>query len=581
MGFSQIIFSWTAIFPVIVLLYYFFRKKYTDQPVSSTLFWSEIMQETRVSPYLKHLQKNALLYLQLLALLLLVLALINPYMKKSTIVGAQTIFIVDTSATMLAGKEQSTFDAHKKEMQSLVEQLDGRPVTLITTGNSPQAVLQQETNAKTIEKAIQDLHVTYETAQISKALDVAQAFVGDSQTSIYVFTDALDKKQLPMEKESVKWLVHGSAKDLTNVAITRFAATTDGKSTMALVQLQNDTDKEQKLTLTLQNSKGDVLIDEPISLAANEAMSKSFKDLPLMDTVTAKIDVKDDYAIDNIQSVVLQTATSNIVVDQNMHQLIQKGFQAINGNVKIVPSLQLADNQGATIVTNQTSLLQKMERPIVLFGRDDIEKVDVNGEVKTTSDALFAFSELNDIYVSALYPPFDDYKTIATVGEKPFIQRTPEGDIIVLADIEDTDWPLYPSFPLFLWSVEQQLSESVGSLGVFAPNEQRSVALSQGDWSVYSQDDEFLSTITNGLLTAPMQPGMYTARSNSEEKRLIVQLQAQERVIEEGTSYTLGELQQNGKEEVSKASFVPWLILIILSLLVAEWEVQRRRGFTN
>ena len=539
------------------------------------------MQETRVSPYLKHLQKNALLYLQLLALLLLVLALINPYMKKSTIVGAQTIFIVDTSATMLAGKEQSTFDAHKKEMQSLVEQLDGRPVTLITTGNSPQAVLQQETNVKTIEQTIQDLHVTYETAQINKALDVAQAFVGDSPTSIYVFTDALDKKQLPMEKESVKWLVHGSAKDLTNVAITRFAATTDGKSTMALVQLQNDTDKEQKLTLTLQNSKGDVLIDEPISLAANEAISKSFKDLPLMDTVTAKIDVKDDYVIDNIQSVVLQTATSNIVVDQNMHQLIQKGFQAINGNVKIVPPLQLADNQGATIVTNQTSLLQKMERPIVLFGRDDIEKVDVKGEIKTTSDALFAFSELNDIYVSALYPPFDDYKTIATVGEKPFIQRTPEGDIIVLADIADTDWPLYPSFPLFLWSVEQQLSESVGSLGIFAPNEQRSVALSQGDWSVYSQDDEFLSTITNGLLTAPMKPGMYTARSNSEEKRLIVQLQAQERVIEEGTSYTLGELQQNGKEEVSKASFVPWLILIILSLLVAEWEVQRRRGFTN
>ncbi|AVK98210.1 VWA domain-containing protein [Lysinibacillus sphaericus] len=581
MGFSQIIFSWTAIFPVIVLLYYFFRKKYTDQPVSSTLFWSEIMQETRVSPYLKHLQKNALLYLQLLALLLLVLTLINPYMKKSTIVGAQTIFIVDTSATMLAGKEQSTFDAHKKEMQSLVEQLDGRPVTLITTGNAPQAVLQQETNVKTIEKTIQDLHVTYETAQMNKALDVAQAFVGDSPTSIYVFTDALDKKQLPMEKESVKWLVHGSAKDLTNVAITRFAATTDGKSTMALVQLQNDTDKEQKLTLTLQNSKGDVLVDEPISLAANEAVSKSFKDLPLMDTVTAKINVKDDYAIDNIQSVVLQTATANIVVDQNMHQLIQKGFQAINDNVKIVPPLQLADNQGASIVTNQTSLLQKMERPIVLFGRDDIEKVDVNGEVKTTSDALFAFSELNDIYVSALYPPFDDYKTIATVGEKPFIQRTPEGDIIVLADIADTDWPLYPSFPLFLWSVEQQLSESVGSLGIFAPNEQRSVALSQGDWSVYSQDDEFLSTITNGLLTAPMKPGMYTARSNSEEKRFIVQLQAQERVIEEGTSYTLGELQQNGKEEVSKASFVPWLILIILSLLVAEWEVQRRRGFTN
>ncbi|UZN00254.1 hypothetical protein OL548_10980 [Lysinibacillus sp. MHQ-1] len=58
-------------------------------------------------------------------------------------------------------------------------------------------------------------------------------------------------------------------------------------------------------------------------------------------------------------------------------------------------------------------------------------------------------------------------------------------------------------------------------------------------------------------------------------------MQAQERVIEQGTSYTLGDISDNGKAEISKASFVPWLILIILVLLVLEWEVQRRRGFTN
>jgi len=539
------------------------------------------MQETRVSPYLKQLQKNALLFLQLLALLLLVLALMNPYVKKSTIVGAQTIFIVDTSATMLAGKEQSTFDAHKKEMLSLVGQLNGRPVTLITTGNTPKAVLQQVTNTKDIEKAIQELEVTYETAQMNKALDVAQAFVGDVPTSIYVFTDALDKKHLPMEKDTVKWIVKGSAKDLKNVAITRFAATTDGQTTMALVQLQNDTDLEQRTTLLLQNAENNKVVSEDITLPPNEAVTKTFKDLPLEDTLTATIAVVDDYTVDNSQTVLLQTTTSKIVVDQSLHQLIQKGFQTINSSVKIIPSLQIADNQEATVVTNQTALLKKMDKPIVLFGRDDAEKIEAKGEVNTTSDALFAFSELKDIYVSTVYPGFDNYKTIASVGDHPFIQRSPKGDLVILADIADTDWPLHPSFPLFLWSAEQQLSESIGSLGIFTPNEQRAVALKQGDWSVYSQDDQFLSSITNGLLTAPMKPGIYTARSEDEEKRLIVQLQAQERVIRKGTSYTLGELKENGKEEIAKASLVPWLILIILLVLVTEWEVQRRRGFTN
>lgn len=539
------------------------------------------MQETRVSPYLKQLQKNALLFLQLLALLLLVLALMNPYVKQSAIVGAQTIFIVDTSATMLAGKEQSTFDAHKKEMLSLVGQLNGRPVTLITTGNTPKAVLQQVTNTKDIEKAIQELEVTYETAQMNKALDVAQAFVGDKPTSIYVFTDALDKKHLPMEKDTVKWIVKGSAKDLKNVAITRFAATTDGQTVMALVQLQNDNDLEQRVTLLLQNGENNKVVSEDITLPPNEAVTKTFKDLPLEDTLTATIAVDDDYAVDNSQTVLLQTASSKLVVDQSMHPLIQKGFQTINSSVKIIPSLQIANNQEATVVTNQTALLEKMDKPIVLFGRDDAEKMEAKGEVKTTSDALFAFSDLKDIYVSTVYPGFDGYKTIASVGDHPFIQRSPKGDLVILADIADTDWPLHPSFPLFLWSAEQQLSESIGSLGIFTPNEQRAVALKQGDWSVYSQDNQFLSSITNGLLTAPMKPGIYTARSEDEEKRLIVQLQAQERVIQKGTSYTIGELKENGKEEIAKASLVPWLILLILLVLVIEWEVQRRRGFTN
>lgn len=539
------------------------------------------MQETRVSPYLKHLQKNALLYLQLLALLLLVLALMNPYVKKSTIVGAQTIFIVDTSATMLAGKGQSTFDAHKQEMLSLMSELNGRPVTLITTGAAPQAVLQQETNTNEIEKTIKNLQVTYETAEMNKALDVAQAFVGDTPTSIYVFTDTLNKKQLPMDKGSVKWLVRGAPEDLTNIAITRFAATTDGQVTMAFVQLHNDTPDEQKVTLALQNAEGKEVVAESFVVPPNEAITKTFKDLPLTKSMTALIDAKDDYEVDNQQTVLLQTTTSKMVVDQSMHQLIQKGFQTVSSGVKIVPSLQIEDNQDANVITNQTALLEKMEKPLVLFGRDDVEKVEVNGTISIQSDALFAFSELKDVYVNAIYPGFADYQTIASVGEEPFIQRSPKGDIIVLADIADTDWPLHPSFPLFLWSIEQQLSESVGSLGIFTPNEQRAVALAQGDWSVYSQEDEFLSSVTNGMLIAPKQPGIYMVRSNNEEKHFIVQLQAQERVIEQGTSFTLGDIPDNGKEEISKASFVPWLIIIILILLVSEWEVQRRRGFTN
>ena len=108
MGFNQLLFLWTAIFPIAVLLYYFFRKKYAKQPVSSTLFWQEVMRETKASPYLQHLQRNALFYLQMIAMILLVFALLQPFWKTKALAGEQIVFIVDTSATMEVQTNETT-----------------------------------------------------------------------------------------------------------------------------------------------------------------------------------------------------------------------------------------------------------------------------------------------------------------------------------------------------------------------------------------------------------------------------------------------------------------------------------------
>lgn len=580
MGFSQILYSWTIIFPLIVILYYFFRKKYVDERVSSTLFWAEIMQETRVSPYLKHLQKNALLYLQVLALLLLMLALMNPYRTTSEIAGAQAVFIVDTSATMLAGKEQSTFARHKEEMKALVKELQGRPVTIITTGYAPTAIVQQETNEADILRAVDKLDVMYETANMERAFDVAQAFIADNPTSIYVFTDTLDKKQLPIDKENVQWIVKGAAKDLKNIAIIRFAATVVKEEVMALVQLQNDAKEEQEVTIRLFDENNKEISKETLVMPPREKVAQTFKNLPMTPMMTAKIDVEDDYKVDNAQTALIQTSESTFIVDQDVHQLIQKGFQALQPSMTMVPQNQLTQYEEAHIVTNDETLLTKMPRQMLLFGRSNAQKLEAKGEIATTNDALFAFSQLQDVYVSAVYEPFEQYETIATVGEAPFIQRTPRGDLIVLADIEDTDWPLHPSFPLFLWSVEQQLGEATHSLGIFAPNEERAVALHASDWSIFSRDGEYVAQASQ-LLRAPTLPGIYYVRSGEEERQFVVQLQAQERVIEEGTSYTIGVLENSAQEHATQSSIVPWLIAIILVLLMAEWEVQRRRGFTH
>ena len=135
---------------------------------------------------------------------------------------------------------------------------------------------------------------------------------------------------------------------------------------------------------------------------------------------------------------------------------------------------------------------------------------------------------------------------------------------------------------LFLWSLQNELLEGTTSLGTFSPNESRGVSLAAGDWSIYTKDEEYISSFENvNQFKAPTKPGLYTVRSDDDEKLLIVQLSDHERQLKEGTSFELGTLQSKGDEKSSKKSIIIWILIPILLLLVIEWEVQRRRGFTN
>lgn len=584
MGFGSVGFLWTLIVPLIVLIYYFFRKKYKQQTVSSTILWEEVMQETKVSPYLKKLQKNILLFLQLAALLLLVLALIKPFIAKTTIAGSQVIWIVDTSATMLAGKDEDLFTKHIQEMKQLTKELGNKPVTLITTGNAPETVLRQETDPSRIVQALDDLSVSYEEEHIANAINVAQAMIGDEATSVYVFTDAIERNRLPVENSLVEWHVFGAEEDTDNVAITKLAATANEKQQVtALVQLQNDTAKKETVELTLKNGNDETVVSEKVTIEPNEQLSKLYENIPPTETVFAAIKAEDDYAPDNEALVLIGQNDMEVLLDPDMHQLVQKGFVSVYDEVTYFDETSLKNSAGQSLlVTNNVSLLDDGNMPVFLIGRDDVEGKDISANAANSKHSLFSFSSLEDVYISKLYPPFEDFETIATVGDEPLIQLSPKGDLIVLTDLEATDWPLHPSFPLFLWSAIQELSTQGQPLGTFTPLEERAIPLVENDWAVYRKDGEYVSSFENGKqFRAPAEPGQYQIVAGDEEKQFVVQLAQSERKIEKGTSFTVGQIENTDTKEQEENSIVPYLIFVILVLIVTEWEVQRRRGFAN
>lgn len=543
------------------------------------------MKETKASPYLQHLQRNALFYLQMLAMILLVIALLQPFWKTKALAGEQVIFIVDTSATMEVNTNDTTlFEQHKIEMLSLVDQLSGKPLTVITTGNQPAVLLRQETNLNLIKSEINKLEVSYEDENMSKSLDFAQSFFQKKASSVYVFTDELDRQSLPLQYENVSWNVEGQTSEVTNTSIKRFGATKTSNGISALIQLENQSNKEQVTTLSLSNEQKE-LVKEDVTIPPNETVTLSFDEMIESSYLKASLDVQDQYALDNSMTVFMQDQLSKVFVDSSMHALVRTAFQSMDIEVSSVPAEQvgLLKEEGI-IVTNQFGLIEQLESASLFIGRNDVSAKEINGVVQTTEHPLFSFANLSDIYVSAVYPPIDGYTTIATVGEEPFIQVSPRGDIIILSDIQMTDWPLSPSFPLFMWSVKEQLSAGNTYIGTFSPNERKPQSLGSAlnEWEIYTMDDSYECSIENGgAFVAPKKPGLYVLRSNDIEKNFAVALSQKEKEIAKGATYQLSGQQIDQLENYDQQSFVPYILVLLLLLFVMEWEVQRRRGFTS
>ncbi|WP_421101314.1 vWA domain-containing protein [Sporosarcina psychrophila] len=586
MGFDKLVNGWTVVFPLAVLLYYFFRKRYETTTISSTLFWEQSMRETRVSPYLKNLQRNALFYLQMAALLLIVFILLGPYLTKEEAVGGHTILIVDTSATMLASNEGTSLFARNQEaMKELVASRPGEPITIMTTGKEPIVVIREETDGEAIMTAIDKLTVTYEHEYMERAIEFAKS-ITTTGAAIHIYTDSLDQATFSEGESAITWTIHGDENPKINVSIDKFGAVKTPEGTEAIIRITNDSDDTQIGAVHIKDLlTGNLLIAETFSIEGEEEVLLSFKELPESKLLRAEIVVEDDYEVDNTAYILLGNETGEAVVDGHLHELVKRAFEAVGLTVTTGSTTEmLAAQEESIIVTNDVSFLKKGTKPVIIVGRNDKSTEPVAGAVQNTSDPLFTVANISDVYVSALYPSFKSYTTIATVGDKPFIQKSKRGDIVILADIELTDWPLHPSFPLFVWSTVELLRSETDSLGLFVPNERKAVlsGRTENGLEIYTIDDEYFTTITDGSsFIAPTRPGIYKALDGGVEKMFAVQLEKSEKELVQGSSYQIGHAENvKGNEEGKNR--IGWLFLVpLLLLLLIEWEVQRRRGYPN
>src|SRR5690606_35010820 len=116
--------------------------------------------------------------------------------------------------------------------------------------------MRGEQSENAIRNAIEELTITYEAEQMQNALDITQALIGQTATSVYIFTDSLEKGAIPISGEHVAWHVFGGEAELDNLSITKFAAMEQNGAKTILIQVQNGTEVDQNVAIIIEDEEG-------------------------------------------------------------------------------------------------------------------------------------------------------------------------------------------------------------------------------------------------------------------------------------------------------------------------------------
>ena len=296
----------------LVLLFHLFRARRVEVRVTTLRFWRARKQEREATyAVFRRLNANPLLFLQILAVLLVTLALAGPIVTSSSEGPARLVLIVDTSASMKAmDVPGGRFTVARDEALAVVAQLtSGQQAMLLEAALRPAVLVQFTDDQRMLEDALTALQPTDGPGNLETAIEMASELVRDGPPAeLRVFTDgAFPRFALP-EGETPRLRWHRVGRESNNVGITALevrrslTASSEYEVFLGLSNFSPDA-KNFSFRLVLDGAQ---LYEQPLDLPGG--VTRAFV-VPFSHqtggVLRIEIDPHDDLAVDDIAAAVL------------------------------------------------------------------------------------------------------------------------------------------------------------------------------------------------------------------------------------------------------------------------------------
>lgn len=511
-----------AVIPPLIVLY-FLKLRRRPQPITSTLLWKKSVEDLRANAPFQKLRKSLLLFLQLLALILLILSVMQPQFEGGRQKGGRTVILIDNSASMEATDVEAAANRlafAKQQARDLIEDLHGGGVfsgsagetMLIAFSDRAEVYSQFSSSKQQLLAAIDRIEPTHGETEIDEALTLARAYttnvnpdqpgrsLGEPAT-LEVFTDGRirDMNEQVLRGETLIYHPMGTP-EADNVAIATIAVERPFDAPTAVqvfAALLNYNRQEVACQLEL-SVNGNVLMGGVQRVSVEAATINPATGLlepgrnnivfsPFEQPRDAHIVVRnlreDDLSVDNTAQVVVPPAKRlRVALVQERSWVVRSALEGmpLESITSMTPddfenlaSSGRLDQFDVYVLDNWAPETLPPARYLSFGVTPPLEGLNEFGQggqqfvlnAKDEHPAL-RFVSTDNIYISKFtqLQPSDDVAVLAEGNRGPAIVEISRGPLkvvhVTFDPLSDSNWPLLRSFVTFVFNCVEYLGHS-------------------------------------------------------------------------------------------------------------------------
>lgn len=568
--------------PLVILLY-ILKRKYREVQVSSSLLWKEAYKNTQANTPWEKLKVNIMMILQILVILLLIFALMNPFIKFGGKTYKNLIVVIDTTASMstLYDKDKTRLEAGKQIAEDYIKSIKENTNKYILAFNGGSNI---ETK-NTIDEIVQ----TYGSGDISSTLSYVRS-LGEGLEEYEVLVVS-DKK---VDLGDIKGKVVSLANSGKNAAITNLSHKYSENKIKVIATVKNTGNTDYTGDFSLYNGE-ELLKVESLDLPKGTSKTLNYElDNFNGEYLKGELSNKDlipgdntyyDVIRNNKGKKVLLVTEKNVFLEKSFNNIENVELYKTNDVNNIIEDSydlyvfdgvipKVMPKKGSILFINPTSNeFFKVESKEELGQATGVEKELSN----YTKDINFTLSNYKNIEVPYFGKAFlkVDENTIGFIGE---LNGRSIGALGF--DVHNTDFALKKEFPILIYELGEKLIKS----GVLYKNNYKAgeEVIIKGtpngkNLKVKAPDKDYMGVVQGSKYYSISKLGIYKVEEESNEKEKTEEMfsinfptDIESNLSEEN----IGE-QNNLKSEIKilkkGLSLVPLLLLLALIGLLSEW----------